>query len=97
MISIHAPVWGATYDEEHQVVIFDISIHAPVWGATNAEKNAKAQTKISIHAPVWEATAISYKIVPIFKEFQFTLLCGKRQYCDEDGISKFEISIHAPV
>lgn len=39
LISIHAPVWGATNNEYDVIVIFSISIHAPVWGATaNAHK-----------------------------------------------------------
>ena len=34
VISIHAPVWGATGDLQGALQILDISIHAPVWGAT---------------------------------------------------------------
>ena len=33
-ISIHAPVWGATEQEEWEEEFEYISIHAPVWGAT---------------------------------------------------------------
>ena len=33
-ISIHAPVWGATYKFIGDYDNEDISIHAPVWGAT---------------------------------------------------------------
>ena len=35
IISIHAPVKGATGGQAHIVVIFCISIHAPVKGATS--------------------------------------------------------------
>ena len=34
MISIHAPVWGATVLSRRVRVGNGISIHAPVWGAT---------------------------------------------------------------
>ena len=34
IISIHAPVRGATYAEIKALSAGDISIHAPVWGAT---------------------------------------------------------------
>ena len=33
MISIHAPVWGATIVDVDNVRVETISIHAPVWGA----------------------------------------------------------------
>ena len=34
LISIHAPVWGATNISDVRKRIEKISIHAPVWGAT---------------------------------------------------------------
>ena len=34
LISIHAPVWGATFLPIKKSHSFVISIHAPVWGAT---------------------------------------------------------------
>ena len=37
-ISIHAPVWGATFSRCVFVIDFPISIHAPVWGATTIDK-----------------------------------------------------------
>ena len=36
LVSIHAPVWGATYRKAHSVIATVVSIHAPVWGATRA-------------------------------------------------------------
>ena len=33
-ISIHAPMWGATENENQDLTIEQISIHAPMWGAT---------------------------------------------------------------
>ena len=34
LVSIHAPVWGATQDVLGLINIYNVSIHAPVWGAT---------------------------------------------------------------
>ena len=34
LVSIHAPVWGATLQNVMHSVLFLVSIHAPVWGAT---------------------------------------------------------------
>ena len=34
LVSIHAPVWGATNFLDLQMHIKKVSIHAPVWGAT---------------------------------------------------------------
>ena len=57
MISIHAPVKGATDNEVAARVKTTISIHAPVKGATIMEyRNANKKGDISIHAPVKGAT-----------------------------------------
>ena len=37
-ISIHAPVWGATFQDAVKEEEDRISIHAPVWGATRMGK-----------------------------------------------------------
>ena len=34
LVSIHAPVWGATNQDNSQDFTITVSIHAPVWGAT---------------------------------------------------------------
>ena len=52
MISIHAPVWGATQEKRSVIFLWEISIHAPVWGATLIIPNIKDLENISIHAPV---------------------------------------------
>ena len=33
-VSIHAPAWGATHDNEQGQQVKGVSIHAPAWGAT---------------------------------------------------------------
>ena len=35
IVSIHAPVWGATGENAYQSSVIIVSIHAPVWGATH--------------------------------------------------------------
>ena len=56
IISIHAPVWGATREKIPKDILFSISIHAPVWGATVLFSDVIDKLLISIHAPVWGAT-----------------------------------------
>ena len=56
MISIHAPVKGATYSVSRQEYVLLISIHAPVKGATIPKIKPKEKRIISIHAPVKGAT-----------------------------------------
>ena len=58
LVSIHAPVWGATADD----VMFlprlqRVSIHAPVWGATIDCPVLGSCWFVSIHAPAWGATS----------------------------------------
>ena len=35
LVSIHAPIWGATGSREDSRQEFMVSIHAPIWGATS--------------------------------------------------------------
>ncbi len=62
IISIHAPVWGATNLGKNAYGSSPISIHAPVWGATYFVQSVNSILNISIHAPVWGATAKCYEI-----------------------------------
>ena len=59
IISIHAPVKGATHVPAFKRYYFiNISIHAPVKGATLTNNyNISIESKISIHAPVKGATS----------------------------------------
>ena len=56
LISIHAPVKGATGGSNINVTGFKISIHAPVKGATLLNSMRNRFYMISIHAPVKGAT-----------------------------------------
>ena len=56
IVSIHAPVWGATAFNENVGCYQRVSIHAPVWGATSFKGVPFFVGSVSIHAPVWGAT-----------------------------------------
>ena len=64
IISIHAPVKGATAAAISAAIIARISIHAPVKGATRVELHNALVLAISIHAPVKGATAKITKTIP---------------------------------
>ena len=67
MISIHAPVWGATPGKTDKILSQLISIHAPVWGATGRKTLCTfCLQSISIHAPVWGATLASNHFFSFF-------------------------------
>ena len=56
LISIHAPVKGATHADHIRALPVPISIHAPVKGATRSTGEIIILDEISIHAPVKGAT-----------------------------------------
>jgi len=35
-VSIHAPAWGATQNNQEEIQEEFVSIHAPAWGATDS-------------------------------------------------------------
>ena len=95
-ISIHAPTWGATLNNQDIRDLMSISIHAPTWGATVLFVH---RTKIVLHfnprTYVRCDMAQRHCLERWFK-FQSTHLrevrrCGCRSY-----VLCFEISIHAP-
>ena len=56
IVSIHAPVGGATFGSQPSVSANAVSIHAPVGGATGVLDGAAQLAPVSIHAPVGGAT-----------------------------------------
>ena len=76
-VSIHAPVWGATYSGRGVFGGYSVSIHAPVWGATAILILHDSMSYVSIHAPVWGATN-SRKTTFGMSWFQSTHPCGVR-------------------
>ena len=59
VVSIHAPVKGATKVVKGSMVVIDVSIHAPVKGATVLPGSLVADFSVSIHAPVKGATPLT--------------------------------------
>ena len=56
IVSIHAPVKGATVTQDVWMHGTIVSIHAPVKGATAIFIEERAKIEVSIHAPVKGAT-----------------------------------------
>ena len=56
MVSIHAPVKGATRAGGSSTCLREVSIHAPVKGATHVGAVGQPVAEVSIHAPVKGAT-----------------------------------------
>jgi len=56
LVSIHAPVKGATPHRAMPCIFSEVSIHAPVKGATLVAGIALFRVGVSIHAPVKGAT-----------------------------------------
>ena len=61
-VSIHAPVKGATVNNDACADIRAVSIHAPVKGATVHARTGETSWHVSIHAPVKGATLLFYLI-----------------------------------
>ena len=99
VISIHAPVKGATMRKAFDGQVHPISIHAPVKGATcGLLFDFQPVVYISIHAPVKGATRQNGR-----RQRRRTLYFNPRtrEGCDlkvtTNEIIIFDISIHAPV
>ena len=97
-ISIHAPMWGATFTSSWEYRLnLGISIHAPMWGATVLNKNKNNSYVISIHAPMWGATSV-WKMID-----NFDIYFNPRTHVGCDLVTTFvncqtyDISIHAPM
>ncbi len=59
LVSIHAPVKGATNNLRSYQGLHQVSIHAPVKGATPVQGDFGLDGSVSIHAPVKGATSRS--------------------------------------
>ena len=64
MVSIHAPVKGATLLTHDTHDPYLVSIHAPVKGATAAQYRSAQSLLVSIHAPVKGATRSLLGMIP---------------------------------
>ena len=79
MISIHAPVWGATDDVIDVSSLTDISIHAPVWGATaklytDRERGFDFNPRSRVGSDIYQDGMTAGDML-----FQSTLPCGERR------------------
>ena len=77
VVSIHAPVWGATTN----FFIYSHNMGFNPRTRVGCDLQMKYVTEfadVSIHAPVWGATPDG-KLVHLFQEFQSTHPCGVRQ------------------
>ena len=72
LVSIHAPVKGATQGNTPRPASGLVSIHAPVKGATRSNDDTCHYTDVSIHAPVKGATVERFSF-GLKWMFQFTL------------------------
>ena len=82
MISIHAPVWGATVKFFNHIIYFPYFNSRSRVGSDDMYVRLKQFLIISIHAPVWGATC--FRVIPVHQFlFQFTLPCGERQFGTE--------------
>ena len=94
-VSIHAPVWGATWIDNKKLSKEWVSIHAPVWGATAYFFDPPNDVLVSIHAPVWGATLVKIRLLLIFC-FNPRTRVGCDQFAHLASTT-WRVSIHAPV
>ena len=81
IVSIHAPLRGATYDSPHVVfTVYKVSIHAPLRGATINRTRALCYSRVSIHAPLRGATSLLGLCPSSRLRFQSTHPCGVRRH-----------------
>ena len=97
LVSIHAPVMGATAQTELCTCSARVSIHAPVMGATFKHSAIFVACLVSIHAPVMGATPPEtlYKVHIV--EFQSTHPWWVRLNANSSINIWCFVSIHAPV
>ena len=76
-VSIHAPVWGATYSDTEWNNFINVSIHAPVWGATFSEMMCRRFYKFQSTLPYGERH-IKTRLLGCSWKFQSTLPYGER-------------------
>ena len=97
LVSIHAPVRGATWDGRPRRVESNVSIHAPVRGATASCLVCSTDKNVSIHAPVRGATVLDNANNVLASRFQSTHPYGVRRTMPTSSSRRHRVSIHAPV
>ena len=78
LVSIHAPVWGATQKHVPHFMRQNVSIHAPVWGATKIATVLWIGEQFQSTLPYGERQRVTVLYL-IISKFQSTLPYGERQ------------------
>ena len=96
-VSIHAPVWGATKENQRLLKLYWRFNPRPRMGSDLQTLISIGKTEVSIHAPVWGATLTSSYSYPRARLFQSTPPYGERLLPSPQSRSFLVVSIHAPV
>ncbi len=78
-VSIHAPLWGATWLQHKRSTITWVSIHAPLWGATRAAPHSGHGTESFNPRALVGRDAVADSGCVMDFEFQSTRPCGARR------------------
>ena len=87
IVSIHAPVWGATTLAKIESVKQDVSIHAPVWGATLKNLNQWRLAMFQSTHPCG-VRRITRQSSDTGRAFQSTHPCGVRPFMVNPSLNK---------
>ena len=96
MVSIHAPVWGATIMPKLPASQSWFQSTHPCGVRLNRMRFYGDWCGVSIHAPVWGATSKVFIDPVVDIRFQSTHPCGVRHW-DIEKDCEVIVSIHAPV
>ncbi len=97
LISIHAPMWGATLDRYRKWLNSRLFQSTHPCGVRRSVGGVKFTARtISIHAPMWGATYF-LSLNPKRIRFQSTHPCGVRLKKHDKTLRGQYISIHAPM
>ena len=95
-VSIHAPTWGATSDQNNSYGSYIVSIHAPTWGATaQLGKGDSARDRFNPRAHVGRDLRFA-KCLTLYLLFQSTRPRGARPLAQLGPVRHSDVSIHAP-
>ena len=95
-ISIHAPVWGATFRNRSTLLVFKYFNSRSRVGSDEETAIKMLNQAISIHAPVWGATCCGSKMFWFDKISIHAPVWGATENSTK-AAEKLLISIHAPV
>ena len=98
IVSIHAPVRGATRTTDNKDFSDNVSIHAPVRGATALQTTMTKKARVfQFTLPCGERRRQKNMTREQCEKFQFTLPCGERPNDLASLVDLLCVSIHAPV